>query len=38
MQLVSRTYDADSIAAVQELYHSNGNWVMPILRERMLAA
>src|SRR5260370_33595587 len=24
MQLASRTYDADSIAAVQELYHSNG--------------
>ena len=24
MQLASRTYDADDIAAVQELYHSNG--------------
>ena len=24
MQLSSRTYDADDIAAVQELYHSNG--------------
>ena len=24
MQLSSRTYDADNIAAVQELYHSNG--------------
>ena len=24
MQLASRTYDADSISAVQELYHSNG--------------